>query len=170
MKDHKLTVWMGVLFAFVFAIWLGSYFLIAWLFGKPDSPGVGGDLFGAIGALFSGWAFVGVLWAILLQRKALQVQHDDLKATLDEMKQAREAHEESADTLKEQVEVQRLQVRAQILTGIVEGAISTRENPHLLGKTFNKMGVFKEDNFREILQELLDINASIKAAAEKAPS
>lgn len=160
MKDRNFFVVMGILAAGVLALWLGSFFVITCFLGGPQSPGTAGDLFGAVGSLFSGLAFVGVIGAIFLQRA-------DLRATLDEMKQAREAHEESADTLRTQVKVQRLQVRAQILTGLVDGAISTRSKPSSLGPTFNKVGIFEGDNFRELLQELIDINSTLRAAAEK---
>lgn len=171
MKDHKLSIVMGVLFLIVLAAWLGSYFLIAGLFGTPKSPGTAGDLFGAVGSLFAGLAFVGVLWAILLQRKSLQMQHDDLKATLDEMKQAREAHEESADTLKAQVEVQRLQTRAQILTSFVESKITTSSEVtrKSYAKAFHDVELSDPDMIKGILQELKDINSILRAKAEKAP-
>lgn len=43
--------------------------------GKPENAGTFGDMFGAINALFSGAAFAGTIYAILLQRKDLETQH-----------------------------------------------------------------------------------------------
>ena len=114
----KTILIMVAVFVLITAVWLSSFFLIRCLYGPPDGPGPAGDLFGAVGALFSGCAFAGVLWAILLQRKSLQIQHDDLKATQKEMKQAREAHEESAKTLRKQVDATSVQTRVQILTSL----------------------------------------------------
>ena len=162
MKDRKFFVGMGILAAIVLALWLGSFFVITCFFGRPQNPGTTGDLFGAVGSLFSGLAFVGVIGAIFFQRA-------DLKATLDEMKQAREAHEESADTLKAQVEVQRLQVRAQILTSMVDGAIASAPDRFRsqFSATFYELGMHDSQKIKEFLQELLEINSILKGAAEK---
>ncbi len=48
-----------------------------------------GDMFGAIGALFSGLGLAGVVAAILLQRQDLELQRQDLANTRSEMEQAR---------------------------------------------------------------------------------
>ena len=159
MKDCKFFVVMGILVAIVLALWLGSFFVITRFLGTPQSPGTTGDLFGAVGSLFSGLAFVGVIGAIFWQRA-------DLKATLNEMKQAREAHEESADTLRAQVKLQRLQVRVQILTSIVEGAISSRTKPQYAG-AFSALKLHDRDKIKEFLQELLEIDGILKSAVEK---
>lgn len=130
-KDSNLTFTMIVVFVVVTVVWLVSFFILSSLFGSPSGSGTAGDLFGAVGALFSGWAFVGVLWAILLQRKSLQLQHDDLKATLEEMKQAREAHEETAENLRKQSETIKIQTRVDILRTLIETPLQIDANRFL---------------------------------------
>ncbi len=165
-QDTGLTIIMVVIFIIVTAVWFLSFFLIRQLFGAPSGAGTVGDVFGAVGALFSGWAFVGVLWAILLQRKSLQIQHDDLKATLDEMKQAREAQEESAESLRTQVEAIRLQTRAHVLTTLVETPLKVGMSSFLSGFTDHVLPL--RDHFKENLSELAVIGDKLKDAGENA--
>ncbi len=44
-----------------------------------------GDLFGSVNALFSGLAFGGLIYAILLQRHELSLQREELKLQRQEM-------------------------------------------------------------------------------------
>ena len=132
-KDTLLTQIMGLNFIIVIALWFGSYFVVTKIFGVPENAGIAGDLFGTIGSLFSGLAFVGVIWAIFLQRKALEIQHQDLIATLEEMKQTREAHEDSVKTLLKQVEMNELQTRVEILKTLIDVPLQVKGNSHLRG-------------------------------------
>ncbi len=65
-------------------------------FGHITNPGVFGDMFGALTALFSGIAFGGLIIAILLQRKDLQMQQYEIGLT-------REVLKEQKNQLAEQV-------------------------------------------------------------------
>ena len=159
-SGRNLALVMGSVFVLLTVVWIVSFFFICRLFGRPDSPGGVGDLFGAVGALFSGWAFAGILWAILLQRRSLQVQHDDLKASLEEMKQARQAHEESAGTLRAQVEAMRLQTRAQILTVLVETPLQADSNKFL--REYSKKMPELRTRFEEYLKQLIDIERELQ--------
>lgn len=48
---------------------------------NEEARGTFGDKFGAVNALFSGLAFSGIIFTILLQRKELELQRDELKST-----------------------------------------------------------------------------------------
>lgn len=65
----------------VIAVWALTGYL---LFEIPNR-GTFGDMFGAVNALFSGLAFAGVIFAILLQRKELQLQRRELELTRGEL-------------------------------------------------------------------------------------
>ena len=160
-QDTSLTCTMVTVFIAVTAVWFFSFFVVRGLFGAPDNAGIAGDLFGAVGALFSGWAFVGVLWAILLQRKSLQIQHDDLKATLEEMKQTREAHEESADTLWKQMETTRIQTRVDILKTLIDTPLQVRGNSFLF-KVYNDHVLELNKNFKKNIEEMIYLNNILK--------
>lgn len=80
----------------VVILWLATPFVVSSLYKPPTEAGPFGDLFGSINALFSGLAFAGLIYAILLQRRELELQRLELQATREEMKLARSEAERSA--------------------------------------------------------------------------
>jgi hypothetical protein len=71
-------------------------------FAPPSHSGEFGDMFGGVNALFSGLAFVGVIYAILLQRRELQYQREELEQTRREIKGQREQLEAQNRTFRQQ--------------------------------------------------------------------
>lgn len=63
-------------------LWGVSWFILS---NDPDR-GTFGDMFGGINALFSGLAFSGVIYAIILQKKELTLQRKELRMTRKELK------------------------------------------------------------------------------------
>lgn len=92
-----LFLTLGVASAMIAAIrWIPR------IYGAPDSAGEFGDMFGGINALFSGLAFVGVIYAILLQRRELQLQREELGHTRAELRGQKEQLEAQNRTLLQQ--------------------------------------------------------------------
>lgn len=54
---------------------------------STNDRGLFGDKFGAVNALFSGLAFAGLIYTIILQKDELSLQREELKQTREEMKQ-----------------------------------------------------------------------------------
>lgn len=79
------------LVSIILFLWVLSWFLIDNYILSSDlnklsneeTRGVFGDKFGAINSIFSGLAFAGIIFTILLQRKELSLQRDELKSTRD---------------------------------------------------------------------------------------
>ncbi|WP_417198928.1 putative phage abortive infection protein [Bizionia sp.] len=63
----------------IIGLWYYTYFELKDL--APNDRGTLGDMFGTVNALFSGLAFAGIIFTILLQRKELRYQRDELKET-----------------------------------------------------------------------------------------
>jgi Putative phage abortive infection protein len=61
-----------------------------------------GEMFGAINTLFSGWAFAGIIYAILLQRRELKLQRRELEMTRDELRGQKEQLIEQNKTLRQE--------------------------------------------------------------------
>jgi len=79
----------------ILLIGLGTYvFLPDW-----STRGQFGDMFGVVNTLFSGLAFTGVIYAILLQREDLALQREELKLTRAELRRTAEAQEKSERAL-----------------------------------------------------------------------
>jgi len=72
-----------------------------WL-ADVDKRGTFGDMFGVTNAFFSGLAFGGVIYAILLQRKELELQRKELKDTREVLKDQKQQLEAQNTTLKKQ--------------------------------------------------------------------
>lgn len=66
----------------------------------PAIRGQFGDMFGVVNALFSGLAFAGIIYTILLQREELAAQRKELRLTRHEFKQQNEAFHEQNRTIK----------------------------------------------------------------------
>lgn len=77
---------------------------LAIYYSLPDwaSRGQFGDLFGAANALFSGLAFAGLIYTVLLQRKELQLQREELRMTRTELARSAKAQEKSERALASQ--------------------------------------------------------------------
>ena len=76
--------------------------LLTWFFLHEDlqDRGTFGDMFGSVNALFSGFAFVGVIYAIILQSNELKLQRNELKFTRDELAGQKEQLQIQNVTLK----------------------------------------------------------------------
>lgn len=77
-------VWLLAVIAIVVFAWTLSWALLH-IFVLPDDRGAFGDMFGAINSLFSGFAFVGLIFAIILQRQELTETRKALLQQKDEM-------------------------------------------------------------------------------------
>lgn len=75
-----------------------------YLFPDWSTRGQFGDVFGAANSLFSGLAFAGLIYAILLQREDLALQRTELELTRQELKRSASAQEQSEIALRAQAE------------------------------------------------------------------
>lgn len=82
-----LLIILGVIFAYGF--WITDRY------GHPPNRGAFGDMFGTVNTLFSGLAFVGIIYTILLQRQELRLQRQELKRARIEYKRTAKALEDS---------------------------------------------------------------------------
>lgn len=118
MSKFKLLI---VLFISVIMLQLVYAFIVFLCFKELSDRGLFGDMFGGITALFSGLAFAGMIYAIVLQSIELSLQREELKLTREEMKASREEQARSANAQTELVEKQLLTARIQGMSAIVQG-------------------------------------------------
>lgn len=83
---------------FVVFLWIANSFLCL----LSDNYGTLGDQFGAVNALFSGLAFVGLIYTIRQQKESIELQREDLRNQLQELKNNREELELSRREMEEQ--------------------------------------------------------------------
>lgn len=105
----KNVFWLAIAFVVVFCIVYALVMFFCQHRCKTD-PGTFGDMFGAVGALFSGLAFAGLIVTMLQQREDLKNQQDVISLQREDLKAQTEAlrlqKEEIAQTNKE-LELQR---------------------------------------------------------------
>jgi hypothetical protein len=88
----------------IIALW--AFTLVAfnipsnWQFIPVGDRGSFGDMFGGLNALFSGFAFVGIIYTILLQRIELKLQRKELELTRNVLEQQRREMSVQSDTLR----------------------------------------------------------------------
>ena len=112
-RNWKFWLWCGGGALVVFLLWLSSALIVYRLWPKPPDHGTFGDMFGAINALFSGWAFLGVIVAIILQKKELEEQRKEIR-------ESRIAQQASAVALADQARLSAIRTRIEALTLLVE--------------------------------------------------
>ena len=93
---------MILLSAFVIGLWVVYPFAIRQIYPDIGERGQFGDMFGAINALFAGFAFAGIIWAIILQKNELRLQREELKLQRDDLEQTREEIKGQKEQLKAQ--------------------------------------------------------------------
>lgn len=83
----------------VVLLYLGSWFFIDRYYATSEQQGQFGDKFGAVNALYSGLAFAGLIFTIILQKNELALQRKELSLTHEELKGQKEQMEEQNKTL-----------------------------------------------------------------------
>jgi hypothetical protein len=109
-----------IAFVVVFIIWLISLVVVFTGMKDWNDRGNLGDSFGGINALFSGFAFAGIIYTILLQKKELTLQRKELEDTRVELRRTADAQERSERAFQKQVEVMNLSARLNALNSAVE--------------------------------------------------
>jgi hypothetical protein len=79
-------------------------------------------MFGAVNALFSGLAFAGVVFALLVQRVELQLQREELRLAREEQARLVRAQQESVQALNRQFLIQTLGAKVAILQASISEA------------------------------------------------
>ncbi|EDM43180.1 hypothetical protein SCB49_11914 [unidentified eubacterium SCB49] len=82
-KEDKKIYLTGLISVLIISL----FWVLTFIFLKDlgnEERGTLGDMFGTLNALFSGLAFAGIIFTILLQRKELKYQREELQATRKE--------------------------------------------------------------------------------------
>lgn len=105
-----------IIFTFIFIIY---YLVVRFFYPDITASGQFGDMFGGINALFSGLAFLGVIYTILLQMEELGLQRKELRLTRKELNRTAEAQEKSEEALSKQAESLKATAKLNGLSAIV---------------------------------------------------
>ena len=95
----------------VTGIWFWLPHLLDGDLNSLSERGQFGDSYGAVNALFTGLAFAGLLFTILLQQHQLRLQRIDVFAQIEQMQLARQEAAQQSALQAEQIRLGKLQIR-----------------------------------------------------------
>jgi len=104
----------------VVIIWILSTILIIFGLDNWSDRGTFGDLFGSVNALFSGLAFAGLIYTIVLQKKDLELQRNEIALNRAELKKTANAQRHSEKALVEQVEQMKVASKLNALKTLID--------------------------------------------------
>jgi hypothetical protein len=93
---------LGVMATLILGLQMATGAAIYFAFDDWADRGTFGDMFGAVNALFSGLAFAGVIYTILLQRHELALQRKELELTREELSRSADAQAAQAQLQMQQ--------------------------------------------------------------------
>ena len=113
-QKNSSFIWLVVAVVVVCA----AYFFVMslWFPGNMEKRGQFGDMFGFLGALFSGLAFAGLIVTIRQQRDDLKNQRDEIELQREDLKAQTEAlklQKEEIRQTNEELKLQREEMKAQ---------------------------------------------------------
>lgn len=131
-NDSKSPVGIKILIILVLTViilWASTGYILYYC----PNRGTFGDMFGTISALFTGLAFAGIIYAILLQRKDLELQRHELSLTREELEGQKNQLQAQNETLTKQTFEGTFFQLIQLHNDIVNSII-VRENEKELSK------------------------------------
>lgn len=138
------------LIVIVIVIWLVSAILTLVFIDNWSDRGTFGDLFGAVNALFSGLAFAGLIYTIILQKRDLEMQRAEIQMNRAELKKSAAAQQKSEKALSQQVEQMKVTSRLNALNTIINYYNLQISSPNTSEENLIK---FKEKR-REAIKEI----------------
>jgi len=117
---NKIPIGLLYLIILVIVIWLCTFWGVYKSLPTWTDRGQFGDLFGSINALFSGFAFAGIIYTIYLQKKELSLQREELKLQREEMKASRAVLSTQAKTQDDMYQVSIAQIRVNAQQASIE--------------------------------------------------
>jgi hypothetical protein len=99
-KDKSRISLLIGLIAVVIIAWGASTAIIMFSLDSWSDRGTFGDLFGSINALFSGLAFAGLLYTIILQKQDLNLQKKEIALNRTELKKSAKAQQGQVEEMK----------------------------------------------------------------------
>lgn len=113
LSKKRFLLWLrnnllSVMIVMVLVLFLANLCLV-FLPYDENERGTFGDQFGAVNALFSGLAFAGLIFTIILQRRDLKLQRRDLRLQREELTLTRKEMEEQTAEFEKQNETLKIQ-------------------------------------------------------------
>lgn len=103
----------------IISLWFAYPFILTECGVEQMDQGGHGDMYGGLNTLFSGLAFAGLIYTVMLQREELGLQRKELELTRAELERTATANQEAAKAMAEQVKNQLLAARISAKAGLL---------------------------------------------------
>lgn len=151
--SNKKTLFT-LIFLVVFA-WAISGVIIYYTASNWSDRGTIGDMFGAVNALFSGLAFVGLIYTIIMQREEIKMNLQEIEMNRKELKKSASAQIKSQEALKEQVRQTHLTAKINAISTVINYYNIQISNPNSSPELVERSRVKRKQLITEI-DELID--------------
>ena len=151
-------IWSLILaFFIVICLWVFVFYLVYTNMDSWQNPEKFRDSFSAVNALFSGLAFAGIIYTILLQRKELIIQRQEfLEARMQVQRNAAENEKEKL-MIREQIESMNTTSKLTALNALIESYNKDSDTEE--GLPLNKL---KQMEKEELIKEIESILTKLK--------
>ncbi|WP_291865855.1 hypothetical protein [Maribacter sp.] len=119
-KENSKKSLLPKMIILVLVIWVLSVIFILFGLDNWSDRGTFGDSFGAVNALFSGFAFAGLIYTIVLQKEDLKMQRNEIALNRTELKKSAIAQKNSEKALEEQVQQMKIAARLNALKTLID--------------------------------------------------
>lgn len=149
MKKNNTRFFILSLVAVV-VLWAISAIIIYFYGHSWSERGTIGDMFGAVNALFSGLAFAGLLFTIMLQRQDIDIQREEMMINRKELEKSVEVQHLSQQALTAQVEQMHLTARLNAMNTVINYYNIVIANPNAPAEVVEKA----RQKRREIIKKI----------------
>lgn len=104
--EESNSCYIKIVLLGIIILWIANW---VYCFYSEVDKGSFGDQFGAVNALFTGFAFAGTVYALILQRKSIDLQQKELEAQREELKQTRAEFKKQTEIFDNETKTQELQ-------------------------------------------------------------
>lgn len=153
-RKQKYWLILAAAVLIVVAVCVTYFFVIQSKISSPEERGFFGDMFGAVGALFSGFAFAGVIITMLQQKEELELQRQELSQTNKELElQRKEMNEQNRSLMLQRFEnmfFSMLHIEQELLQSIKyteksqSNGVQTTEGRVAMMNQYNTFGILIE--------------------------
>ncbi len=105
-KSEHMALWAAGALALTVGVALLYYAIVYYYMGKDS--GTFGDTFGAMNAVFTGYALVMVAYSLKLQRDELRLQREELRRSTEAMEATALAQAKQVEHFRESAELSRI--------------------------------------------------------------
>lgn len=97
------TFYLSAVFIFAISLWVLNFYIAGW-WDRPDGFEIGtfGDSFGVVNSLFTGLAFISVIWSVITQREELKETKIQTKTAIEESNRTKEILNKQEENIKKQ--------------------------------------------------------------------